>query len=122
MTYKGYSARIEYDDDDRVPMGKIARIRDGMGFHTDSVESLSQAFREAVKTRLRRARGSERSRRNLLWTDDVPCHPGAALEPAFLRPRDRTSRQRLSSRRPRNASWVPSFVTSFTSVPLLTLL
>ena len=49
MTYKGYAARIEYDDDDRIFTGRIAGIRDGVGFHADSVDSLRQAFHEAVE-------------------------------------------------------------------------
>lgn len=48
MTYKGYSARIEYDSDDGIMMGRIAGIRDGVGFHADSVKALKQAFHEAV--------------------------------------------------------------------------
>ena len=44
MTYKGYSARIEYDDDDAVFTGRIAGIRDGVGFHADTVEGLSEAI------------------------------------------------------------------------------
>jgi len=31
MTCKGYAARIEYDDDDRIFAGRIAGIRDGVG-------------------------------------------------------------------------------------------
>ena len=49
MTCKGYSARIEYDDADGILTGRIAGIRDGVGFHADSVEELKQAFREAVE-------------------------------------------------------------------------
>lgn len=48
MTYKGYSARIEYDDEDGILFGQIAGIRDGVGFHADSVEELRTAFHEAV--------------------------------------------------------------------------
>ena len=48
MTHKGYSARIEYDDDDGIFTGRIAGIRDGVGFHADTVEGLREAFREAV--------------------------------------------------------------------------
>ncbi|MEW9920429.1 type II toxin-antitoxin system HicB family antitoxin [Marimonas sp. MJW-29] len=48
MTYKGSSARIEYDDDDGILTGRIAGIRDGVGFHGDSVEALREAFHEAV--------------------------------------------------------------------------
>jgi predicted HicB family RNase H-like nuclease len=48
MSYKGYSARIEYDDDDRIFFGQIAGIRDGVGFHAQSVSELRAAFEEAV--------------------------------------------------------------------------
>jgi predicted HicB family RNase H-like nuclease len=48
MTYKGYSARIEYDDEDGILTGQIAGIRDGVGFHADNVEQLKDAFHEAV--------------------------------------------------------------------------
>ncbi|WP_423207196.1 type II toxin-antitoxin system HicB family antitoxin [Paracoccus yeei] len=48
MTWKGYSARIEYDDEDGIFFGQIAGIRDGVGFHADSVDELRAAFHEAV--------------------------------------------------------------------------
>ncbi len=48
MTYKGYSARIEYDDDDGIFTGQIAGIRDRVGFHADTVDDLRESFREAV--------------------------------------------------------------------------
>ena len=49
MTYKGYSARIEYDDGDEIFFGRVAGIRDGVGFHADTVRGLRKAFREAVE-------------------------------------------------------------------------
>ena len=49
MTYKGYAARIEYDDEDGIFTGRIAGIRDGVGFHADTVEGLRDAFHEAVE-------------------------------------------------------------------------
>ena len=49
MTYKGYSARIEYDDSDGIFFGRIAGIRDGVGFHAGTVRGLRKAFREAVE-------------------------------------------------------------------------
>mgnify|MGYP000665580255 CR=1 FL=1 len=48
MTYKGYAARIEYDDEDGVFTGRIAGIRDTVGFHADTVDGLRDAFHEAV--------------------------------------------------------------------------
>ena len=48
MIWKGYSARVEYDDEDGIFTGRIAGIRDGVGFHADTVAGLRAAFREAV--------------------------------------------------------------------------
>lgn len=48
LSYKGYSSRVEYDDDDGILFGQIAGIRDGVGFHADTVDGLRAAFREAV--------------------------------------------------------------------------
>jgi len=48
MTYKGYGARIDYDDDDGVFVGHIAGIRDRIGFHAETVDDLRAAFHEAV--------------------------------------------------------------------------
>jgi predicted HicB family RNase H-like nuclease len=48
MSYKGYAARIEYDNEDHVFTGRIAGIRDVVSFHGTSVDELEQAFRESV--------------------------------------------------------------------------
>jgi len=48
MTYKGYTARIEYDDADRIFVGRLAGIRDIVGFHASTVDALQAAFRESV--------------------------------------------------------------------------
>ena len=48
MSYGGYSARVEYDDEDGIFFGRIAGIRDGVSFHADSVAQLREAFHEAV--------------------------------------------------------------------------
>ena len=48
MSYKDYSARIEYSDEDACFIGHIAGIRDVVGFHGDSVTELRAAFEEAV--------------------------------------------------------------------------
>ncbi len=49
MRWKGYSARVEYDDEDRIFFGRLAGIRDGVGFHAYTVQGLRAAFREAVE-------------------------------------------------------------------------
>jgi predicted HicB family RNase H-like nuclease len=48
MQYKGYSARIEYSDEDRCFVGHMAGIRDIVGFHGESVAEMRAAFEEAV--------------------------------------------------------------------------
>ena len=44
MTWKGCSARVEYDDEDGIFFGRLAGIRDGVSFHADTVEGLRAAF------------------------------------------------------------------------------
>jgi predicted HicB family RNase H-like nuclease len=48
MTYKGFTARIEFDDADSIFHGRLLGIRDVVGFHADTVNELREAFREAV--------------------------------------------------------------------------
>lgn len=49
MTYKGYAARIDYDDADGIFTGRLAGIRDGVGFHAETTTDLRAAFHEAVE-------------------------------------------------------------------------
>ncbi len=48
MDYRGYHARVEYDDADEIFVGRIAGVTDVVGFHADSVAELKKAFHEAV--------------------------------------------------------------------------
>jgi predicted HicB family RNase H-like nuclease len=48
MSYRGYSARLEFDAEDHVFVGHVAGIKDVVGFHGDSVQGLEAAFHEAV--------------------------------------------------------------------------
>ncbi|WP_174279382.1 type II toxin-antitoxin system HicB family antitoxin [Sphingomonas bacterium] len=48
MTYQGYSAPIQFDAEDGIFFGRLAGIRDGVGFHGESVQELRAAFEEAV--------------------------------------------------------------------------
>jgi predicted HicB family RNase H-like nuclease len=48
MSYKNYSARVEYDPVDKIFVGHIIGIRDIVGFHGRTVEELEAAFHEAV--------------------------------------------------------------------------
>lgn len=49
LTCKGYQARVEFDPDDGIFIGRIAGIDDNVSFHADSVEGLVAAFEEAVE-------------------------------------------------------------------------
>ena len=52
-SYRGYTAQIDYDDEDRIITGRLVGIRDGVGFHSDTVEGLREAFHEAVEDYLK---------------------------------------------------------------------
>ena len=48
MKYKSYIARIEYDEDDRIFVGRLAGIDDIVSFHGTTVDELETAFHESV--------------------------------------------------------------------------
>ena len=48
MSYKGYLGSIHYSDDDQVFFGKIEYIKSLINFEGTDLESLRQAFEEAV--------------------------------------------------------------------------
>jgi predicted HicB family RNase H-like nuclease len=49
LKHKGYQARVEFDGDDEIFVGRIAGIDDNVSFHADSVDGLVAAFQEAVE-------------------------------------------------------------------------
>ena len=64
MTYKGYSARIEFDAEDRLFVGHLAGVRDIVGFHGRSVvENWRRRFTRRSSTAWPPARSWD-SRRN----------------------------------------------------------
>ena len=48
MTYNGYTAAIEYDDEDKIFVGRLSGIKDIVSFHGTNVSQLRARFREAV--------------------------------------------------------------------------
>ena len=48
MTYKGYTARVEYDERDDIFVGRILGIRSIISFHGKTVAGLRAEFRKAV--------------------------------------------------------------------------
>lgn len=49
MEYKGYYGSVHYNDDDRIFHGKLEFIRDLISYEGSDVNSLRQAFEEAVE-------------------------------------------------------------------------
>ncbi|PSJ50136.1 type II toxin-antitoxin system HicB family antitoxin [Kumtagia ephedrae] len=84
MTYKGYPAKVEFDPDDAVFFGRIAGIRDVIGFHADNVSDLIAAFHEAVDDYIETCRkvGKEPQKAysgNLMLRIDPAVHSKAVL-------------------------------------------
>ncbi len=50
--YRGYTAGIEFDEEDRIFTGRLAGIEDIVVFHGTTVDELEEAFRESVDSYL----------------------------------------------------------------------
>lgn len=48
MTYKSYTARVDYDNRNDVFVGRVLGIRSILSFEGSSVETLKAAFEEAI--------------------------------------------------------------------------
>lgn len=48
MTYRGYTASLEFDPDDNILVGRVLGIDDIISFHGESVATFTSAFHEAV--------------------------------------------------------------------------
>ncbi len=48
MMHKGFAAKVEYSEEDGCFIGRVAGVRDVIGFHGESVSELRAAFEEAV--------------------------------------------------------------------------
>ena len=48
MTYKSYTARVEYDNRDDVFVGRVLGLQSILSFEGNSVEALKSAFEEAI--------------------------------------------------------------------------
>ncbi len=49
LEYKGYHAKIEYDADDKIYVGKVIGITDQVCFHGESVEEAKKMFEQSVE-------------------------------------------------------------------------
>lgn len=61
MQYKGYTAKIEWDEDDEILHGKVIGLRDFIIFEGESKAEICRLFHEAVDEYLEdcRSRGKE---------------------------------------------------------------
>ncbi|WP_372424841.1 type II toxin-antitoxin system HicB family antitoxin [Salinarimonas chemoclinalis] len=61
MTYKGYEAAVEYDEDAELFHGEVMNLRDVVTFQGRSVDDLKSAFQESIEDYLAfcRERGEE---------------------------------------------------------------
>ena len=48
MTYKGYTARVEFDERDGIFVGRVLGLRTIISFHGETVKELRSAFAMAV--------------------------------------------------------------------------
>jgi len=48
LTYKSFTARIEFDADDNIFVGRVLGIRDKIGFHGATVAKLATDFHNAI--------------------------------------------------------------------------
>ncbi|WP_045222119.1 type II toxin-antitoxin system HicB family antitoxin [Desulfonatronum thioautotrophicum] len=48
MSYKNYTARIDFDERDNILVGRVLGIQDIVSFHAENVADLRTAFEEAV--------------------------------------------------------------------------
>lgn len=47
LTYRGYTARVEFDERDDIFVGRVLGIRAIIGFHGDTVAALKAEFQPA---------------------------------------------------------------------------
>ncbi|SDX01407.1 type II toxin-antitoxin system HicB family antitoxin [Pseudomonas sp. NFACC08-1] len=49
ITYKGYTARVEFDERDDIFVGRVLGGRDIISFHAESVTELRAEFASAIE-------------------------------------------------------------------------
>jgi predicted HicB family RNase H-like nuclease len=48
MTYKGYTARVEYDERDHLLVGRVLDLADSISFEATTVEELEREFSRSI--------------------------------------------------------------------------
>jgi len=49
MQYKGYAAKVDFDDDARIFHGEVVNLRDVVTFEADCADDLIKAFHDSVE-------------------------------------------------------------------------
>ena len=52
MEYKGYHAKVEYDPNDNILVGKVIGIADSLNFHAQSTNELVSTFHQSIENYL----------------------------------------------------------------------
>ena len=48
LSYKGFTARVEFDADDNILVGRVLGVRSIIGFHGETVSELTIDFHNAI--------------------------------------------------------------------------
>ena len=48
MEYNGYHAKVEFDSEDRIFIGRVLGINDSLNFHGESVNELTQSMHDCL--------------------------------------------------------------------------
>lgn len=49
LFYKGFTARVEFDPDDNIFVGRVLGVRDIIGFHGETMTELTTDFHNAIE-------------------------------------------------------------------------
>jgi predicted HicB family RNase H-like nuclease len=72
MKYKGYTARMEFDAEDNILVGKVLGVEDIIVFHAESVHEFQAAFHTAIDGLYRSEREVEpEARKAGQWPPDA---------------------------------------------------
>lgn len=61
MDYKGYHATVEYDNEDKIFIGKVFGIADSLNFHGTSVDELEAMFHQSIDNYLQMCKEAGKS-------------------------------------------------------------
>jgi predicted HicB family RNase H-like nuclease len=69
LSYKGYTARIDFDARDDIFIGRILGVRDIISFHSETTHGLQREFEIAVDDYLADCEKQGKKRRGADWLE-----------------------------------------------------